>query len=911
MLRSTLAHVGVYLIILLIPQFVIAQESRRIMVSKKYLQKTIPLILSDFEEEFDISIIYKPEWISNDTINIGFNGIPLLEAIKQLTANDQIELFVFQNNYVLIPTNQIELITGKYISHFGSIGKLDYSQMKVIGEINGTKVQKAHLQGKILDGAIGETLIGATIMVNHSEYYTISGRNGEYSLDLNPGIYALTVSSVGFEDSDITIQLLNNGNLDIELFKKTQVIDELVIYAQKADKNISNNQMSIIELDSRMIKQLPAIVGEKDILKSLTMLPGVKTVGEFGSGINVRGGGEDQNLFLIEGAPIFNTSHAMGLLSVINPDAVSRVTLYKGHIPAEYGERVSSVMDIGIRNFDVSKKLSGSGGIGIYNSRLSLEGSLNENKFFYKLGGRINYSDYLLKQIPDYYLMNSSAKFHDVNALVGLQLKKDHFTLSGYYSYDYFKYASLYTFYYTNRLMSMSWLHRFTDDFASTVELAYSNYKVDRKDYTDSLSTFSATSDITYASAKLQFLLTRFSRHQLKFGLQAINYSIQPGTKTFIYDPEQPTVNMTNENGFEGAVYVNDLWNISDKISVQAGLRYAFYSYYGPHTVYSYGPNAPLGLDNVEDSTLYGSNEIISRYSGIEPRLSFKYQFSKSSAVKLSYNLNKQYISRISYTSISSPEDIWKLADPFIKPMEVHQAAVGYFQNFLHNRLESSVELYVKKMNNLIEYKNGALLSFNDHIETELTSASGYSYGLEILLKQNYGRIDGWISYTYSRSMVKTSGTYKSEMVNNNEWYPSQYDKPHDLTIFLNYHYNRRLRFGLNFNFTSGRSITLPEYVYKQGYNEIVYYSDRNKYRLPTYHRLDISVSYDESLRKAKKWKGSWTFSILNIYGRKNAYSIFYRREDPQITGNFKLFSTYKLYLIGVPMPVITYNFRF
>ena len=243
--------------------------------------------------------------------------------------------------------------------------------------------------------------------------------------------------------------------------------------------------------------------------------------------------------------------------------------------------------------------------------------------------------------------------------------------------------------------------------------------------------------------------------------------------------------------------------------------------------------------------------------------------------------------------------------------MEVHQVALGYFRNFLHNRLESSVEFYVKKMDNLIEYKNGALLSFNDHIETELTPASGYSYGLEFLLKLNYGRLDGWISYTYSRSMVRTSGTYNSEQVNKNEWYPSQYDKPHDLTIYLNYHYNRRLRFGLNFNFTSGRSITLPEYVYKHAFNDIVYFSDRNKYRLPAYHRLDLSVSYDESLRTAKKWKGSWTFSILNVYGRKNAYSIFYRREDPLITGNYKLFSTYKLYLIGVPMPVLTYNFRF
>jgi hypothetical protein len=316
-------------------------------------------------------------------------------------------------------------------------------------------------------------------------------------------------------------------------------------------------------------------------------------------------------------------------------------------------------------------------------------------------------------------------------------------------------------------------------------------------------------------------------------------------------------------------------------------------------------------MDNIEDSIVYGKNDIIANYGGIEPRLSIKYQFSKSSAVKISYNLNRQYISRISYSSISSPEDIWKLSDTYIKPMKVHQVAIGYFKNFLNNKLESSVELYCKGLNNIIEYKNGALLSFNDHIETELTSADGYNYGVEFLLKQNYGRIDGWVAYTYSRSFIQTSGTYLSEMVNNNGVYPSQYDKPHDLTIYLNYRVNRRLRLGLNFNFTSGRSVTLPEYVYRQGSSELVYYSDRNKYRLPPYHRLDLSFSYDESLRKVKKWKGSWTFSILNIYGRKNAYSIFYKRESPSIHNDYKLFSTYKLYLIGVPMPVITYNFRF
>ena len=538
MFRAIKEHFGVCLLILLISHSLIAQDIHNPFVRKKYLQVTIPVIFNDLQKEYGIRIIYKREWISSDTINIAFDGIPLTKAIRQLMDNEQMELYTFQGNYILVPENEVALITGKLLATYGTSGRLDYSQMKVIGELSGAKIQKAHLKGKILDGAFGETLIGATIMVNNSEFYTISGKDGEYSLDLKPGIYALTVSSVGYENSDVTIQLLNNGRLDIELFEKTQVIDELMIYAQKADKNISENQMSIIQLDSRTIKTLPALVGEKEILKSLTMLPGIKTVGEFGSGINVRGGGEDQNLFLIEGSPVFNTSHAMGLISVINPDAATNVTLYKGHIPAEYGERVSSVMDISMKNFDVTEKITGNGGIGIYNSRLTLEGSLIEKKIFYKLGGRINYSDYLLRQIPDYYLMHSSAKFHDINVLVGIRLKKDHFTLSGYYSYDYFRYASLYKFYYPNRLASVNWLHRFSDDFASTTEISYSDYQIDRNDYTDSLSSFTASSGISYISGKLKFLLTRLYGHQIKFGIQAVNYRINPGMKTFFTDPE-------------------------------------------------------------------------------------------------------------------------------------------------------------------------------------------------------------------------------------------------------------------------------------------------------------------------------------------------------------------------------------
>ena len=872
-------------------------------------QLDIIKFFDSLEKDYSIKFYYKEEWFNNDKLTIDYNKVPLKLVLDRIIDARPFIYEVVQGNMVVfLPREDVAIITGNMIGR----GTMDDASIIEVGDPNEAgKYSKVNVTGIVRDGKTGEPLLGATIQIENTTYGVVSNTNGVFSLEVKPGFYTILASNIGFEKASYKIKAISNGSFEIELFEESIQINEVSIYAQRADKNVRSNQMSVLEMDSKMIKQLPSITGEKDIIKSLTMMPGVKSVGEFGSGINVRGGGEDQNLYLVEGAPIFNTSHVLGLLSVINPDAVTGVTLYKGHIPAGFGERASSVMNVQLSDNNGSE-FHTKGGIGIYNSRLMVEGPVVKEKLSFKLGGRMSYSDFLLTRIPDYYLQNSSAAFYDVNGLMKYKSDNNWITLFGYNSGDRFKYADNMEYKYGNMLTSLTWGHFFNSNLNSVIAVAHSEYNVSKDEVHQKFEENRISSQVKYTSLKANFRCNGIEKNTLDGGLQGILYNLQPGEKTALRDTSLITSEtLSREKGIETGVYLNDLIEISKLLSVSVGLRYSFYAFLGPHNQQTYINSFPINNDFVRDTINYGTNEIIKIYSGLEPRISFKLQLNDKNSIKLSYNRNCQYLSLISYSAISTPDDVWKLADNFIKPITVDQYAVGYYRNFFDNSLETSIEGYVKYLCDIYDYKNGAVIEMNQNIETELTNASGKNYGVELMIKKNKGKLDGWISYTYSRTFMKTMGIFDEEKINNNEYYPSSYDKPHDLTLFATYHVNKRLRVSGNFMFASGRAITLPEYTFNTGGYQMIYYSDRNKYRLPPYHRLDISMSLDESLYKKKKWKGSWTFSILNVYGRKNAYSIFYKKEEPNGVTDVKMYSLYKLYIIGRPMPTLTYNFIF
>jgi hypothetical protein len=661
---------------------------------------------------------------------------------------------------------------------------------------------------------------------------------------------------------------------------------EVVINDLAADLNVVSSQMSTVKLNAKAIKELPLFLGEKDVLKSLKLLSGVQSTGEFGTGFFVRGGSQDQNLLLVEDVPLFNSAHAFGLISALNSDGINNITLLKSGIPANYGERASSVMDI--RMGSNPDKTAVKGGIGLMDTRLNLETPLLHKKVNLLVGARTSYSNWLLHQMPDADLKNSSVRFFDLNALFNVKINPSNkLVLFGYFSDDQYSLNNENAYHYENLLGSVQYLHAFNEKLNATWMAGMSRYKNDLSE-SDTLApreAFQIHSAIHYYNTKLHFNWTPSEVHTLDFGLNAVRYIIQPGIRAPLGSfSEVVPKSVATENGLEMAAYLSDKIQLFSLVGAEVGLRLSQYANLGATTDWT---------------------------TSLEPRLSLRFTLDESSSLKLNFNRMSQFINLLSNTTVMSPTDVYKLSSRNTKPVLCDQVGLGYFRNFKDNALEASAEIYFKKLRNILEYKDGAELLLNDNLESDLLNASGYNYGLELSLKKNTGRLTGWANYTYSRSLRHTSGILKDEQINGNRYYPSGSDQPHNIVLVGNYHLTRRWLFSGIFNYSTGRPVTLPELKYEFDGKQYIYYSDRNKYRLPDYHRLDIALTHDENLRLKRSWKGSWTFAVLNLYARKNPYSVYYK-STANLESTFRnAMNLYKLYIIEKPIPTITYNFTF
>jgi hypothetical protein len=787
-------------------------------------------------------------------------------------------------------------------------------ERKIVGNpLEYGKTSTALLRGIIYDGKTREPLIGAVLYDEKTKTGTSTNQRGEFSFRLPVGDLSLRLTYIGYEESVEEIRLLSDGSMDFEIFESSHSLDEVTIMARKAEVNLTRTQMSLISLDSKTLRELPTSLGEKDIIRNLTLLPGIQSVGEFGTGFHVRGGGADQNLILIEDVPLFNTSHLFGMISIINSDLVSNVTLMKAGIPAKYGERASSVMDIRMSGKSTETKFNG--GIGLINSRINFETPLFNERVSILLGARSSYSDWLLRSVPDTDLMNSSASFYDLTGMITYQLNpKNNFSVFGYRSSDSFNFAENANYAYQSNLGSFKWNTILNSRLSASLVAGFSTYQyqITEDEEINPFEAYRLSSAIDYRTMRGNIMYFPSPNHSLDMGINAVRYEISPGA---IQPLEESSLviekELAKEKALEIAVYVSDNITISEHLSAEVGLRYSFYRQLGPGTVFQYEEQSPLIPENIRDTILFRRNQTMAQYGGLEPRINLRYSINQLSSLKLSYNRINQYVNLVSNTSVITPSDLWKVSDHHISPLKSDQIGVGYFRNFLNNSVEASVEVYVKHFQNVVEYKNGAQLVMNDLIETELINARGYNYGLELYVRKNSGRLTGWTSYTISSSLRQTKSQLSDEIINGNKTFPSNYDKPHNLVMNANYHISRRWKLGGTFTYNTGRPVTLPEIQYRFGRNEIIYFSDRNKYRLPDYHRLDLSISLDENLRKYQKGKGSWTFSIMNLYGRKNAYSVFYKKEERSPETNFKAYNLYKLYIIGRPFPTLTYHFSF
>ncbi|MBN2482487.1 MAG: TonB-dependent receptor [Bacteroidales bacterium] len=890
---------------------VMSQQSDTLYVSGSYRRTDLVSFFRSLESQYPVKFYYRQEWFSRDTVTLSFDEVPVGEIVQQaLNAKPYTYRVIQGNQFVFLPKQDLVELTEQLTDY--STRSLSSETYKIVGDLDEAgNFRYADVTGLITDGETGESIIGATVQIENMLQGAVSNIEGIYKLTVSPGLYTLIITCVGYESKVQQVRVVGNGVLDVELFDKSIAIEDVIIYGERLDKNVTSHQMSLLELDNTTIRQLPVISGGKDIIKGLTMMPGVKSVGEFSSGINVRGGGEDQNLYLINGAPLFNTSHVFGLFSVVNPDMVDKLTLYKGHIPANYGERVSSVIDIRTRE-TIPDRRQVKGGIGLYDSRLMMELPIVKDKAFLNLGGRSSYSNWILKNINDADLRNSSAFFYDLNGSLNINVNKNRFMLSVYSSFDDFTFNNEIRYAYGSIAGSAAWNYIISTNLASYFTFSYSKYDVLKDDITNDYAKNRIRSENSYTGMRYRLKYSGISKNVFDVGFNAVRYSIEPGKQSPLGDKSlvQPAW-VEPEKGVEGAVFINDEITLTSFLTLNAGLRASGYAYPGPKTVLTYLPGMSRDSSSVSGQISYSDHEIIKSYFGLEPRLSAKIQFNYKSSLKVSFDRNIQYLSLISNSSVSTPSDIWKLSDPYIKPLIANQFAIGYYRNFMNNTIESSVEIYYKNLANVIEYKNGVELEMINHIESQLVNATGRNYGVELLLKKNTGTLEGWITYTFSRSLRKTTGKYPEEIINNGRYFPSSYDKPHDFTVVANYHVNKRLSFSANFTYSTGRPVTLPEYKYLSRDEYVVFFSDKNRYRIPSYHRLDITLRYDESLRIKKKWKGSWSFSILNVYGRRNAYTVFYKEETPSGQNDFNRFSLYKLYLIGRPVPTVTYNFIF
>ncbi|RYF96958.1 MAG: TonB-dependent receptor [Chitinophagaceae bacterium] len=764
---------------------------------------------------------------------------------------------------------------------------------------------KTILAGYVRDVKTGEPIPGVSLFTTSTAIGTATDQYGYYSLTLPRGRHIINIQALGMKDTRRQVIMNSDGKFDILMEERIISLKEVIVSAQKLN-NIRNPQMGMDRLNIKTIKQVPALFGESDILRVVLTLPGVKTAGEASTGFNVRGGSTDQNLILFNDATIYNPSHFFGFFSAFNPDVVKDVELYKSSVPAKYGGRLSSVLDISSREGN-KKEITGSAGLGIVTSRFNIEGPLIKDKTSFIFGARATYANWLLKLLPAEY-ENSKAGFYDGNLQISHQFnQKSNLYINGYFSRDRFSLNSDTTFSYSNRNFSVKFKHSFNNKWNASVVAGFDGYEYQIASEKDKINAHELKFDIQQLNFKADFTHYINANHTLEFGLSTINYKLNPGS----YQPKNeesliiPDV-LQSEHAQESAVYLSDRWNITPDLSIQGGIRYSYYNFLGPKDITTYAPGLPKEPDNAIGTNSFASGKFIKTYHGPEYRLGIRYSLSESLSLKAGYNSLRQYIHMLSNTTAISPTDIWKLSDPNIRPQYGDQFSLGMYKNFKNNTIETSLEVYYKRIKDYLDYKSGAELIMNHTIETDVINTKGKAYGIELMVKKPTGKLNGWISYTYSRILLKQDDPNAGEVINGGEYYPANYDKPHDLTVVSNYRFTHRFSVSVTGSYSTGRPITVPIGRYYFGGSQRALFADRNEYRIPDYFRMDLSFNLDgnHKIKQKQATHNSWAFGLYNLTGRRNPYSVYFVSENGFING-------YRLSIFGSIIPFVNYTIRF
>jgi len=767
------------------------------------------------------------------------------------------------------------------------------------------------ISGTISDSQTGEDLIGANVTVKgKTGVGTVANTYGFYSLSLKSGEYTFIYSFIGYNSQEFTVKLDKNIKKNFELEPETNELEEVVISGVKSDANIKSIEMGVENIDMKEIDQIPVMFGEKDVLKTIQLLPGVKSAGEGSSGFYVRGGGSDQNLILLDEAPVYNASHLLGFFSVFNSDALRDVKLYKGYIPAEYGGRLSSVMDIKMKEGNL-KKFAVSGGIGLIASKLTLEGPIVKDKGSFIVSGRRTYADIFLNFSKKDLLKESTLYFYDFNAKANYKIsQKDRIYLSGYFGRDIFGYADQFGFDWGNATGTARWNHIINEKIFSNTSLIFSNYNYKIKFEADSFN-IQIGSLIQDFNLKQDFDFYINEKNTMKIGANVIHHNFKPGdveTDSEEFEEFLSKIATENSYSYESVVYFSNEQKITKNISATYGVRYSNFTQIGPGNIYTFNHEG-----NVTDTTTYKKNEKIISYNGLDPRVALVFVINGKSSLKTAYSRTHQYLHLLSNTTASSPTDVWIPSSKNVVPQISDQISFGFFRNFFDNSYEFSTEIYYKWMQNVIDYKVGAEVTLNPIVEGELLYGIGRAYGAEFFLKKRTGDFIGWISYTLS----KTERQFAE--INKGKWFSAKQDIVHDISIVLMYNITDRLNVSTSWVYYTGSAVTFPTGKFELDGNTYYNYTERNGFRMPNYHRLDIGVTLankdykfeldaetGEQTKVKKKYNSSWNFSVYNAYLRENAYSISFRNS----TTNPGQTEAVQLALFKI-IPSISYNFNF
>lgn len=861
--------------------------------------KALAEYLREFEATHAVKIFFLDSWMSSLKIQKS-QGLTLDEALKKTLQGTDISYSVMYGYALIFAKDpQKTLERWRFTQSVKSESKKIENQTigKKESSIPGASVD---LRGVVKDGKNQSPLAGAVVRVKDGPA-TVTSPDGSFSLPLSIGEHFVVFQYSNYDEKVVNIDIYQSGEILVELNEVPTVLDEVIVTGRQANAVTSN--VGQIDIKMAQLKKLPTFLGEVDVMKQIQVLPGVTSVGEMSSGFNVRGGGADQNLILYDGVQLFNPSHVFGFFSAFNSDAIKNASFYKGGIPAEFGGRVSSVMNISSREGDY-RKWSATGGVGPISANVSVNGPIQKDKSSLYVSLRSSYSDWLIKSLTYQNINKSSVSFYDASLKFAHKFnERDKITFSGYASQDKFGLPSDTSFSWHNQIASAQYDHAFSSRAFSTITIGYGSYGYAVTDQHPSTA-YDLKYSITYPSLKADFNY-QIGRHKLNTGVNAIWYGINPGSIV----PTSPVSNVkatkiAQEQGVENAFFLEDEWEIDERIRVNGGVRLSAFTALGPQKVDLYQSGQPRSATSIVDSVTYVKGKPVKSYFGFEPRFSLVYKLSSTTSVKFGYNRIFQYIHLISNSVSITPIDIWQPSNFYFKPQIGDQYSVGVFHSSRNGQYEFSVEGFYKYTQNILDFKDGASIILNPNLEQALLTGVAKSYGTEFSAKKNTGRLQGSANYTYARSLRQVKGQFPGQAIDNGNFYPSNYDQPHIANLTWRYDVSRRFSFTGNFTYRTGRPITLPYSYSVVDHVPVVNYSDRNMERIPDYHRLDLSLVIEGNHRRNKVLTGSWIVSIYNVYARKNVYSVFYKANSDGVM------VPYQLSIIGTILPSISYRFK-